>query len=293
MSIVSGTHEAAVRTYYDDEAAGGEGAGEAYSRLMGDVWHHGDPDAEKAGKSPAEAAYVLERKLMELARFGPGDRLLDFGSGPGGAVLNMAKITGASFVGVSNSDSLTAKARALAAERGLADRVEFRTIGDLDYQQMSAWPDQSLDGVTFYESVCHLPDKQAFFDAMFRIIKPGGRLVGVDWLQRPWGEFQTEDQIQRWIKPMCELIRLAGLGTLDSYTAMMRWAGFTVTAEVDLSPDSECWLSTPPEDRQNWLTYDGPSGDLYTAGKQALDACRGAGVFTVGYWVAERPSSAA
>lgn len=283
-------HEAAVRRFYDDPDAGGEGAGRAYSDLMGQVWHHGDPAAEAAGMSPSEAAYELERNLMELAGFGPGDRVLDFGSGPGGATCNLAEITGAGFVGVSNSESLTARARAHAAARGLADRVTFQAIGDLDYRQLAAWPDRSLDGGTFFESVCHLPDKQAYLDAMFRVIRPGGTLVGVDWLQRPFGRYRTEEEIARWIRPMCELIRLAGLGTLEGYTDMMTRAGFTVTRAVDLFAGVECWGSTPPEDREKWLGYDGvPTGELFQDGKRALDACRGAGVFTVGYWIATRP----
>lgn len=291
MSVMRGTsHEATVRRFYDDPDAGGEGAGRAYGDLMGHVWHHGDPAAEADGMSPAEAAYELERKLMALAGFRPGDRVLDFGSGAGGETCNMAEITGAEFVGVANSESLTAIARGHAAERGLDGRVAFRAIGDLEYRQMAAWPDHALDGATWYESVCHLPDKQAFFDSMFRIIKPGGTLVGVDWLQRPFGEYQTPEQIAQWIQPMCDLLRLAGLGTLDGYSDMMRRSGFTVSHAADLFEGVECWGSTPPEEREKWLGYDGvPAGDLFQDGKRALDACRGAGVFTVGYWVAARP----
>lgn len=283
------SHEATVRRFYDAPEKGGEGAGQAYLHLMGDIWHHGDPGAEASGMPPPEAAYVLERRLMALAGFGANDYVMDFGSGAGGETCNMAEITGGRFVGVSNSESLTALARAHAAERGLDDRVEFRTIGDLDYQRMTAWPDGSLDGVTWYESVCHLPDKQAFFDSMFRVIKPGGTLAGLDWLQRPFGEFQEPEQIARWITPMCAAIRLPSLGTLEGYSDMMWRAGFTVSHAVDLFEGVKCWGSTPPEDREKWLAYDGgPAGDLFQEGKRALDACRGAGVFTVGYWVARR-----
>lgn len=282
------SHEARVRRFYD---ASGEGAGLAYEALMGTVWHHGDPAAEAAGMSVEQAALALERRLMEAARLRPGDRALDFGSGPGGATLNMADITGANFVGVSNAESLSQRARELATRKGLAERVSFVTIGDNDYRTLSAWPDASFDAVTFLESVCHVPDKQAFFNAVARVLKPGGRLVGMDWLQRPFGEHQTDERIHRIIGPVCEHIRLAGLGTLQSYPAMMRAAGFDVTDTVDLFEGVLCWGSTPPEDRDKWLTYDGPSGELFHDGKRALDAARGAGVFTVGWFAATRPGS--
>ncbi|GAA2594035.1 hypothetical protein GCM10010399_25840 [Dactylosporangium fulvum] len=283
------THEAKVRRFYDD-SDGGEGAGQAYTELMGDVWHHGARDAEENGKTVAEAALIMERRLMDLAGLEAGQRALDFGSGPGGATVQMALMTGAGFVGLSNTETLNQRARQRATAEGLDGQVAFLTIGDHDYRTLAAWPDQTFDAVTFFESVCHLPDKQAFFHAVFRVLKPGGRLIGLDWLQRSWGEYQTDEQIQTITGPVCELIRLAGLGTLDTYAAMMRTAGFDVTHAVDEFEGQLCWGSTPPEDRERWLTYDGPSGELFQDAKRALDAARGAGVFTVGWWAATRPS---
>jgi len=282
-------HEARVRRFYDD---GGEGAGQAYTSLMGTVWHHGARDAERAGMSVAAAAGVMQERLVRLAGLRPGDRCLDFGSGPGGATLAMAELSGAGFVGVSNSDTLSQRARGLAEESGRSDRAAFLTIGDHDYRTLQAWPDAAFDAVTFLESVCHLPEKQAFFAAAFRVLKPGGRLVGLDWLQRAFGDFQTEEQIQSVIGPVCDHIRLAGLGTLESYAAMMRSVGFDVTHAVDEFDGEPCWGSTPAEEREAWLTYDGPSGELFQDGKRALDAARGAGVFTVGYFAATKPESA-
>lgn len=281
------THEAKVRRFYNRD---GEGAGLAYTNLMGRFWLHGAPDAEAEGKSPAEAAQVLLDRLTTIAGLKAGQWALDFGSGPGGATTYMAQITAAHFVGISNDESLNEGARALAAELDLPHQVHFLTVGDHDYRHLP-WPDETFDVVTFFESVCHLPAKQAFFREALRVLKPGGHLVGTDWLQRPYGEHQTEEQIARIIDPMCEHIRLAGLGTLDSYAEMMREAGFQVTDAVDMFEGVQCWGSTPPEDREKWLSYDGPTGELFQDGKRALDAARGAGVFTVGWWAATRPES--
>ncbi|MEV8509640.1 methyltransferase domain-containing protein [Actinoplanes sp. NPDC051475] len=254
---------------------------------MGDTWFHGDWAVQKAGGSAQEAATAMLRRLTDHAGLRPGSRVLEFGAGAGGGAVQMAAMTGATVVGLSNTDSLTVRARRLAAERGVSDLTAFVTVGDEDYKKLAAWPSKSFDAVLFMESVCHLSNKKAFFKAAHRIVKPGGRLVGLDWIQRPYGQYQTSDDIASLIDPVCEHFRLARpMGTLDSYTAMMRSAGFDVTHAEDEFAGELCMGSTEAPDV--WMTYEGRSGELIRIGKQALDAARAAGVFTVGWWSALR-----
>ncbi|SDM30255.1 Cyclopropane fatty-acyl-phospholipid synthase [Streptomyces sp. cf386] len=278
-------HEQRVRDFYDY-------AGPAYEAIMDDIWHHGDPAAEARGLSPQQAARALAERLVGLAGLRPGDRALDFGSGVGGGTLHMAAFTGATFVGLTNNEWLSQRARRLAEERGMADRVQFLTVGDEDYTTLAAWPDMSFDAITFYESVCHLPRKERFFRSTHRLLKPGGALVGIDWLQRPFGAHQTPEEIAHFTDPVNETFCLAALGTLHAYEAMLEDAGYVVTLAEDLFPGIPCWGNTPSEDRPKWLGYDGPGGEQIQAGKQALDAARGAGVFTVGAFAAVRPAPA-
>lgn len=289
------SQEEKARRFYTAVSSGGDGATEAYLALMGDIWLHGDPDAEAKGMSQAEAAKVLLERYMRDAQVQPGDRVIDFGSGPGGATCDMAALTGARFVGLSNSDTPNQVARRRATERGLTGQVSFLTIDDYDYKTLSWWPDGSIDAATAIESPCHLPDKQALFSALFRVLVPGGRLVVMDWIQRPYGRYQTDEQIAQIIDPVCEYIRLAApLGTLDSYAGMLRAAGWRMLHAEDLWDGRECWGSTPAEDRDKWLSYDTghqAEGDLFQRGKRALDTARGTGVFSVAYWLAEKPAT--
>ncbi|MFI6100820.1 methyltransferase domain-containing protein [Lentzea sp. NPDC051213] len=274
--------EAQVREYYDT-------AGPAYHKLMGSIWHHGDLAAEQEGLSPEEAGKALARKQVAAAGLQPGETALDFGSGVGGTTIYMASISQAYFVGISNNEWLSTQARRYAAEQGMSEQVAFLTIGDEDYKNLIAWPDKSLDMVSWFESVCHLPDKASFFAAAFRVLRPGAHLVGVDWIQRPFGDNQTDEQIARWIRPVEEVISIPWLGTVDSYREMISEAGFRVEVAEDLYPDVECWGSTPVDDGQGWGDYDGELSSVIHDGKRVLDAARSAGVFSVGRWVARKP----
>ena len=277
-----GDVEQRVRAYYDV-------AGPAYEALMGPFWHHGDLASEEAGHSPAEAARALEERLVADSGLTAGGFALDFGSGVGGATVHMASVSGAHFVGVSNNEWLSQRAREYARDQGLGETVTFHTIGDDDYRTLAAWPDGCLDAVTWYESVCHLPDKAAFFRAAARILKPGGRLVGLDWLQRPFGEHRTAEEIKRFMDPVEHHISIPWHGTVEGYREMIEDAGLVVERAVDLYPGVQCWGSTPPEDGQGWYSYDGEESEVFAEGKKALDAARAAGVFTVGEFVAVKP----
>jgi tocopherol O-methyltransferase len=276
------THEKKVREFYDS-------AVDCYQSIMGDTWHHGDPAAEAKGLSVLQACQLLEEQLVELSGLKPGGRALDFGSGVGGPTLYMANVSKAFFVGLSNNEGLSQRARANATALGLSDRVSFLTIGDDDYKTFLPFADASFDAVFFYESVCHLPDKSAFFRAAYRILKPGGKLAAIDWLQRPFGEHKTEEQIMRFMQPVNEYICIPWHGTVDSYRSMMVQAGFRVNVAKDLFEGVKCWGSTPTDERPKWLNYEGAEGELFRKGKVALDAARESGVFTVGMFAATRP----
>jgi tocopherol O-methyltransferase len=66
-------------------------------------------------------------------------------------------------------------------------------------------------------------------------------------------------------------------------------AGYHVKMASDLFEGVKCWGSTPAYERPQWAGYDGPRGEVFRKGKEALDAAREAGVFTIGMFQAKKP----
>ena len=296
-----------VRRFYDDSVNEGEAITEAYVRLMvddvdprnpfsGHMWFHGDPATEQASGGDLYAAKrEMLRKIAKAANLGEGMQLVEFGAGVGGAAVWLAEHTGATITGVSNSDSLSQRARALAARRVQSGHLApgltpFHTIGDEDYKTLSAWGDASVDAFLAMESPCHLPpeDLPDLFASAARIVKPGGKLVVQDWLQRPWGLAEYERspmEIDALVLDVSQTYRLAQLGDLDHYSALIAAAGFKVETAEDIFLFQPYSSAEPPE---RWQNYDGPAHELAKAQWAAMNAARSAGVFTVGLITATR-----
>lgn len=276
------SYEHRVQEFYDS-------ALHCYEKIMGDRWHHPDPDALAAGLPRLRGCEILEERIVALCGLGAGDRALDFGSGIGGPTLHMARVTGASFLGVSNNERLNAQARARATRAGLAGRAAFHTLDDLGYKALP-FPDGSFQAVTFFESVCHVPDKPALFRELARVLAPGGRLGGMDWIQRPFGPYQTDEQIARFMQPVNDAITIPAHGTVATYSAHMADAGLQVAIARDLYDGMRCWSTVQDDETPAWASYEGPEQQMFRRGEEALADARRAGVFSIALWLAVKPA---
>lgn len=112
-----------------------------------------------------------------LGRIDPGSVVLDLGCGAGTDLLIAAQMTGPTghVIGVDMTASMLGRARASAREMGLG-RLE------LHESLIEALPldDASVDVVISNGVIDLVPDKDAVFDEIDRVLRPGGRLQIAD-----------------------------------------------------------------------------------------------------------------
>jgi arsenite methyltransferase len=122
----------------------------------------------------------------QMGRLAPGERVLDLGSGAGTDSLIAAQMVGehGKVTGIDMTPQMLAKARAAATELGAAN-VEFV---EADAEQLP-FADESFDVVISNGVIDLIPDKDAVFAELHRVLAPGGRMQIADvTIQNPVSE---------------------------------------------------------------------------------------------------------
>jgi len=112
-----------------------------------------------------------------LGRVEPGATVLDLGCGAGTDLLIAAQMAGPEgrAIGVDMTSAMLDRARASAAEMGLANvELHESLIESLPLE------DASVDVVISNGVIDLIPDKDAVFDEIDRVLRPGGRLQIAD-----------------------------------------------------------------------------------------------------------------
>jgi arsenite methyltransferase len=132
---------------------------------------------------------------FSLGRLKPGERVLDLGSGAGTDSLVAARMVGpgGSVTGIDMTPEMLDKARRSAAEMG-AENVEF-VEGE---GEKLPFADASFDVVISNGVIDLIPDKDAVFSELYRVLAPGGRIQVADvTIQKPVSE-EARRNIDLW-----------------------------------------------------------------------------------------------
>ena len=163
--------------------------------------------------------------LAERLSLKPGMDVLDVGCGVGGPMGNMARHSGASFVGINNN--------AYQIERA---KLHTKDVGQLcrfihgDYMQIPE-DDDRYDAAFAIESMPHAPDKAGAFREVLRVLRPGACFAGYEWCltdvfdpgnaehRRIENDIMVGDALPEIASTseICDALRRAGFELLDAH----------------------------------------------------------------------------
>jgi SAM-dependent methyltransferase len=116
---------------------------------------------------------VATQELIALCSFTPDMHILDVGCGVGGSTRRLSDQIGCCVTGVDLSDEYIDAAERLTLLFEMQERVKFQAANALDLP----FEDNSFDGIWSIQMNMNIEDKSAWFREMYRVLKPGGRVV--------------------------------------------------------------------------------------------------------------------
>ena len=115
---------------------------------------------------------VPRKRVLEEAGIEPGDRVLDYGCGPGTYTPDVAKMVGES----GKVYALDIHPLAVKRVQDLAEKRELTNVRTILSDCDTGLPDDSVDVVLLYDILHMLSEPQAVLAELHRVLKPGGTL---------------------------------------------------------------------------------------------------------------------
>jgi ubiquinone/menaquinone biosynthesis C-methylase UbiE len=198
-----------------DEALHGPEYDDRAIRFLEELWGEG----YLSPGGPEEVDRILQGLSLE------GKRVLDIGCGSGGVTLYLLqKHKAAHVTGFDVEEPVIRHAIERAALFGLTAQASFvqAAPGRLPFE------DEAFDLVFSKDALLHVPDKDALFAEIFRVLKPGGEFAASNWMIGHDGEPSPE------MKAYIEAEGLSfSMASPARYLDAIKRAGFVETSYDD------------------------------------------------------------
>ncbi len=153
---------------------------------------------------------LIKRFTLELCALRPGQRVLDLAGGTGDLSMQFARVVGDSGLVVlaDINEAMLSVGRDRIIDQGLQSNIEIAQVN----AETLPFADGSFDCVCIAYGLRNVTDKDAALTAMRRVLKPGGRLV-----------------ILEFSRPANPLLNRA----YDAYSSLWPVAGRVITGDAD------------------------------------------------------------
>jgi ubiquinone/menaquinone biosynthesis C-methylase UbiE len=135
---------------------------------------------ETYGEDLGQTSWVTTEEsngIPQLLDLRLNSSVLEVGCGSGGYALHLAGKVGCRLVGLDINAAGVRNANQLALARGLASQAHFEKC---DVSKNLPFEDNTFDAVFSNDVLCHLPGRPEVIGEIFRVLKPGGRMLFSD-----------------------------------------------------------------------------------------------------------------
>ena len=219
---MSGTYSDVVETarrYYNSEDADN-----FYFHIWGGedihigIYDHADEDIATASRR------TVRRMAGLLPAPGPDTRVLDVGSGYGGAARYLAATYACTVTALNLSEAENARNRALCAEQGLGHLVE---VVDGSFEDIP-FEDGRFDVVWSQDAILHSGRRERVIIEVARVLRPGGHFVFTD-------PMQADNCPPGVLQPVLDRIHLDSLGSFAFYREVAARHGLAEVEQVEMT----------------------------------------------------------
>lgn len=178
-------------------------------------------------KNFLEALENTNRYMAGQAKISKNAVVLDAGCGVGGAAIFLASNYSARVKGVSLSERQITTARANAVKHAVADQVSFVKA---DYTKTD-FADGSFDYVWACESSSSAADKSQMLAEWYRLLKPEGKLILLDFFKASPTPGDVDPLLNKW----SELWAMSPLISTEEFSATLERQNFKLLEKTDLT----------------------------------------------------------
>ncbi|MBB5937393.1 class I SAM-dependent methyltransferase [Streptomyces zagrosensis] len=196
--------------------------------------HHASVLRSHTWRTAANSAAYL---LPDLTT---GHSVLDLGCGPGTITVDLAeRVAPGQVTAVDAADGVLDRARAVAAERGLANI----TFAVADAHQLD-YPDASFDVVHAHQVLQHLGDPVGALREARRVCRPGGVIAArdADYAAMAW--YPRVPGLDTWLAIYRSVARGSG-GEPDAGRQLLSWAREAGCTDITATASTWCYATAP------------------------------------------------
>lgn len=205
-------------TYYDSDDAD-----TFYSQVWGGQdLHVGIYD--ETSDIRAASDLTIEEMIAMLPNLDSKAKILDIGSGYGGAMRKVVKASGCSAVCLNISDVQNDTNRHRNVQQGFKDRI--RVVHGV-FEDIPEDAGQ-FDVVWSQDAILHSDQRQKVLEEVYRVLKPGGYFIFTD-------PMQADDADPAVLQPVYDRLQLNSLGSMRFYREAAENLGFEIIEQREMT----------------------------------------------------------